>query len=81
MWADLLWVYLGGGNKRVRCGVSVVPGSEVSVVGGDDGVLLSLFHIAPETNKKIAVFQVKAPQSNSHSKTKAHRTGRQNVFS
>lgn len=38
----------------MRCGVSVVPGSEVSVVGGDDGVLLSLFHIAPETNKKIA---------------------------
>lgn len=51
MWADLQWVYLGGGNERVRCGVSVVPGSEVSVVGGDDGVLLSLFHIAPETKR------------------------------
>lgn len=32
----------------MRCRVSVVPGSEVSVEGGDDCVLLPLFNITPE---------------------------------
>lgn len=30
------------------CRVSVIPGSEVSVEGGDDGVLVSLFYVTPE---------------------------------
>lgn len=34
------------------CRIGIVPGSEVSVEGGDDCVLLSLFHITPEKKKK-----------------------------
>lgn len=39
--------HLWRGDKSVRGRVSVVPGSEVSVEGRDDCVLLSLLHITP----------------------------------
>lgn len=45
---SLVRVYLGRGNKGVCCRVGIVPGSEVSVEGGDDCVLLSFFHITSE---------------------------------
>lgn len=37
-------------DEGVRSGVSVVPGGEVPVEGRDDGVLLSLLHVAPESS-------------------------------
>lgn len=33
------------------CRIGIIPGSEVSVEGGDDCVLLSLFHITSEKSK------------------------------
>lgn len=47
-------VYLRRGNEGMCCRVSIIPGSEVSVEGRDDGVLVSLFHITPE--KEHAAF-------------------------
>ncbi len=33
--------------------VSIIPGSEVSVVGRDNSILLSFFHILPEESQNV----------------------------
>lgn len=45
----LAWTHLRRRDKGVRGGVGVVPGGEVPVEGRDDGVLLSLLHVSPES--------------------------------
>lgn len=42
-----LRAHLWGGHKGVCAGVAIVPPSEVAVVGGHNGVLLSLLHVLP----------------------------------
>ena len=41
------WHHLWGGHEGVCAGVAIVPSSEVAVVRGHNGVLLSLLHILP----------------------------------
>lgn len=50
---------LGRGDKSVSGWVGVVPGSEVSVEGRHDGVLLSLLHVLPE-ERHTGCFEVVA---------------------
>ena len=42
-----LRAHLWGGHKGVCAGVAIISTSEVAVVGGHNGVLLSLLHVLP----------------------------------
>lgn len=43
--------YLRRGDKSMSSWVSIIPGSEVSVEGCDNSILLSFFHILPEESQ------------------------------
>ncbi len=43
--------HLGGGHEAVGSGVTIVTTGEVTVVGGDDGVLLTLLLVLGDRKK------------------------------